>query len=98
MSGLQSGAQDASVRLFSALPSFGCHDTIFHRSSSGDRSVAPRLVASKAGALESRSDGEDFGRSGPVVAPAPSYSSLRPTDRKGGDSGEPFIQSEVPGG
>jgi hypothetical protein len=95
MSGLQSGTQDASGWLFSAFPGFDCLNTLFHTSSTGDRSMAPVVVTSETGTMAQGHGEESPGYSGPDVARVPSRRSLRPTDRKGGDSGEPFIQSEA---
>ncbi len=68
--------------------------SIRHRLETGP--MASRLVTSKAGTLAQRPREERPGYSGPDVAPAPPRRKLRPTDRKEGDSSEPFMQSEAP--
>lgn len=96
MSGLQGSAPDETSRILQVFPVLGCLDTFFHKSSTGDRSMAPRLVTSETGALAQSADGKNSGYLGPVMAPVPSRRILRPIDHQGGDSRESFIQSEAP--
>ena len=94
MSRLQSGTQDASGWPFSAFPGFGSLDTLFHLPLTGDRSMAPEPITSEAGALVESAQAKDSGypETGMVQS---SCGGIRQVDRQGGDSGEPFIQSEA---
>ncbi len=96
MSGLQRCAQDATSRILQKIPGSGCLDTGLHCAACRNRPLAPGLITSKAGALAQGAHGKDSGYSRPVVAPVPSRRSLRPIDKRGGDSRESFIQSEAP--